>query len=139
LLWKPERSARVDDRRYLRDVTIGLVVYLLLMLLVWPQTMHLTSMWLRAVVALLPVLPLAWMIRALLRVVLGGDELERRNHLQALAVAAGVVGLCSLALGLLALAKVIGFSAVALVMVAPALLLVHATAWLWLRRRYRDA
>lgn len=139
LLWKPDRSARVDDRRYLRDVTIGMVVYMLLMLLVWPRAMYLTSVWLKAVVALLPVLPLAWMIRALLHVVLGGDELERRTHLQALAVAAGVVGLCSLALGLLALAKVIGFSAIALVMVAPALLLVHVTAWLWLRRRYRDA
>lgn len=139
LLWKPDRSARADDRRYLRDVTIGLIVYLLLMMLVWPRAMHLTSAWLKAVGVLLPVLPFAWVIRALLRVVLGGDELERRIHLQALAVAAGVVGLCSLALGLLALAKVTGFSAIALVMVAPALLLVHVTAWLWLRRRYRDA
>ena len=139
LLWKPDRPARADDRRHLRDITIGLIVYLLLMLLVWPRAMHLAPGWLKATGVLLPVLPFAWVVRTLLRVVTGGDELERRIHLQALGIAAGVVGLCSLALGLLAIAEIIDFSAIALVMVVPALLLVHCGARLWLRRRYRDA
>lgn len=139
LLWKPDRSPRADDRRYLRDITIGLIVYLLLMLLVWPRAMHLEPGWLKVTGVLLPVLPFAWVVRTLLRVVMGGDELERRIHLQALGIAAGVVGLCSLALGLLAIARIIDFSAIALLMVVPALLLVHCGARLWLRRRYRDA
>jgi hypothetical protein len=139
LLWKPDRPARADDRRHLRDITLGLVAYLLLMLLVWPRAMHLESGWLKAIGVLLPVVPFAWVVRTLLRVVMGGDELEQRIHLQALGIAAGVVGLGSLALGLLAIAKMVDFSALALVMVVPALLLVHCGARLWLRRRYRDA
>ncbi|MGI8561475.1 MAG: hypothetical protein ACR2J7_08600, partial [Luteimonas sp.] len=62
------------------------------------------TIWLRAAVALLPMLPLAWMIRVMVGNVLAGDELQRRIDLEAVAVAGLVVGLGSLTLGLLVIA-----------------------------------
>src|SRR5690554_8195362 len=66
--------------------------------------------WLRAGVGLLPVLAIGWAIRVVVRQALAGDELQRRINLEAIAVAALVVGLGSLTLSLLVVADVIAVS-----------------------------
>jgi hypothetical protein len=92
------------------------------------------ALWLRAAVALLPMLPIAWMIRVMVGNVLAGDELQRRIDLEAVAV----VGLGSLTLGLLVIARafvVTGRSV--LIWVFPTLVLSYGLARIWAARRYR--
>ncbi len=60
---------------------------------------------LRAMVSLLPVIPIAFAIREVLRLVRASDELQRRIDLEALATAALVVGLAGLSLGFLVSAQ----------------------------------
>jgi len=94
--------------------------------------------WLRTVVVLLPVLPMAFAIRAVVKIVLAGDELQRRIDLEAIAIAALAVGLGTLTLSLLMVVKVVSISGqAALVWVFPALWVGYSFARLWAARRYR--
>lgn len=96
------------------------------------------SRWLRILVVLLPVLPMAFAIRAVVRIVLAGDEMQRRIDLEAIAIAALAVSLGTLTLSLLMVAKVVAISGqTALVWVFPALWVGYCVARLWAARRYR--
>ena len=92
----------------------------------------------RAVVSLIPLIPIGFAIRAVLRLVRNGDELERRIDLEALAIAAVAVGMATLTLNLLIKAGVIEISShLATVWVLPALLLTYVAAKIWARKRYQ--
>jgi hypothetical protein len=92
----------------------------------------------RGAIALLPMLPIVWLIRSLVANVLAGDELQRRIDLQAVAVASLLVGLGTLSLGLLVIARVVEISArSALLWIFPALLFGYGLARIWAARRYR--
>lgn len=96
------------------------------------------ALWLRTAVALLPTLPIAWMIRVMVDNVLAGDELQRRIELEAVAVAGLVVGLGSLTLGLLVIAGVLAVTGrTVLVWIFPTLVLSYGLARIWAARRYR--
>ena len=96
------------------------------------------SSMLRALVSLLPVVPIAFAIRAVVRLVLGGDEMQRHIDLEALAIAAVVVGFGCLTLSLLLVAEVIDVSARhAMLWVFPAQWVAYALARIWAQRRYR--
>lgn len=91
----------------------------------------------RAVVSLLPMIPISLAIRGVVRIVLRGDELQRQIDLQAIAVSSVAVGLGTLTLGLLIKAQVIAISGLsALIWVFPALWLGYGLARLWAARRY---
>ena len=100
-----ERS-RAIERRYAREFMPAMVAYVLVMLYVWPLQKTMDAGWLKLATALLPVLPIAWAIVACIRYVLGSDELERRQHLEALAIGVAIVSVASVALGFLAAANV---------------------------------
>ncbi len=92
----------------------------------------------RALVSLLPVVPIVFAIRAVVRLVLSGDEMQRRIDLEALAVAALVVGFGCLSVSLLLVAEVIEVSArQAMIWVFPAHWIVYALARIWAQRRYQ--
>lgn len=92
----------------------------------------------RAVVSLIPLIPIGFAIRAVIRMVRDGDELERRIDLEALAFAAVAIGMLALTLNLLMSARVIEISAnMATVWVLPGLLLTYACAKIWARSRYQ--
>lgn len=101
-----ERS-RYADRRYLREFMPAMLIYMALMLYVWPLQKGLPVGWLKGALALSPALPVAWVIVASIRFVLASDELERRQHLEALAIGVSLVCVVSIALGLLAAARLI--------------------------------
>ena len=92
----------------------------------------------RSLLALLPMLPIALVARAIVRVIRDSDELERRIDLEAAAIAGLAVGLGFFSLGLLASGEVIVLdgSAVA-VWVFPALCGTFGLAKLWASRRFR--
>jgi hypothetical protein len=123
-------------RRYYREFFPAMLAYVLYMLFVWPYVRHIPDPVLRGAVALLPVLPIALVIRAMVRLVLGSDELEQRTHLVGLAVATAVVAVLSLAGGFLAAAHVVSLDGSVLLCVFPALMLAYAAGRSWANRRY---
>lgn len=93
---------------------------------------------LRVLVALLPVVPIGFAIRAVVRLVRAGDELQRRIDVEALAIAALVAGLGALSASLLIIAGAFETSArTALAWVLPALSVTYVFARIVTARRYR--
>ncbi|WP_266170326.1 hypothetical protein [Dyella subtropica] len=129
---------RREDRRYVREFTLGMVTYVLTMMFVWPLLRQVEPVWLKGVIAFTPAIPVALVILAMVRYVLGSDEFMQRMHLQALAVAAGVVGFASMAVGFLVAAEVLALDGSMLLYVYPALCVVYGVAFAWSKRRYRD-
>lgn len=125
------------DRRYLREFIPAMVVYVAIMIFVWPLLRQVEQPWLRGLIAVSPSLPIALLIGAMVRYVLGSDEFMRRLHLEALAISAGVVGFASIAVGFLVAAKVVALDGSMLLLVYPALCLVYGVALAWSKRRYR--
>lgn len=116
-----ERS-RTIERRYTRQFMPAMLIYMVAMLYVWPLQKTMEPGLLKLASALLPVLPIAWLIVASIRYVLGHDELERRQHLEALAIGVAIVSVASMVLGFLAAANLIVVDAsLALLLVYPAL------------------
>jgi hypothetical protein len=132
-----ERMRKVD-RWYVRVLLPTFIVYMVLMLNVWPMYSRIEVPWLRIVVVLLPTLPLAVVVWAMMRYMARCDELERRQQLEAVGIAAAVVSLVSFALGLLAATKLIAVNgALVLLLVFPALCIVYGSACAWSKWRWR--
>ncbi len=127
---------RPIHRRYQREFWPPMLAYVLIMLLLWPLLPRMHSEWLKVGLAVLPVLPVLFVVRAMVRLVLGSDELEQRIHLIGLAIAATVVSALSLAGGFLAAAGVLRLDGSILIMVWPVLVVVYALGRGWAARRY---
>jgi hypothetical protein len=96
------------------------------------------ALWLRAATSLLPILPMLLAVRAVVRLILAGDELQRRIDLEAIAASSLLVGLGALTLNLLIRAEVLEISSrQATLWVLPALWVGYALARIWAARRYR--
>lgn len=128
--------ARAAYRRYRREFFPAIVGYMLVMVLLWPQVHHVRDPLLKGLLALVPVLPMVLVIRAMVRLVLGSDELEQRIHLIGLAVSTALVGTLSMVGGFLAAAGVVAFDGTILIWVFPALVIVYGLARGWASRRY---
>jgi hypothetical protein len=123
-------------RRYYREFVPAMLAYVVIMLFGWPYLRQVDEPVLKAVLALLPVVPIALVIRAMVRLVLGSDELEQRTHLVGLAVATAVVAVLSLAGGFLAAAHVVNLDGTILIWVFPVLMLTYSAGRGWANRRY---
>lgn len=94
--------------------------------------------WLRGGVSLLPVVPIAFFSRAMVRFIRDNDELQRRIDLEAIAIASLIVAIGYFTLGLLAAADVISIAGdVAMIWVLPALCGTFGLVKLWSARRYQ--
>lgn len=132
-----ERMRKVDRWKH-RVVLPTTVAYIVLMLYVWPLEPHIHAPWLRWIVVLLPAVAVAIITWAMARYIAHCDELERRQQLEAIGIAAGVVGLVSFALGLLVVTKLIVIDGgLALLMVFPAFGFVFGCVRAWTRWRGR--
>jgi len=130
---------RPVHRRYLREFIPAMLGYVLLILgsVYWLRFGQPPANW-RPVIALLPVLPIILVMRAMVRVIRDSDELERRIELEAVAISALLVGTGFFSAGLLAGAKVIVLDGDAVaVWVLPALCAIYGIAKCWAVRRYR--
>ncbi|GAB3028439.1 hypothetical protein GCM10027285_08420 [Oleiagrimonas citrea] len=134
-LYTRDEPLRAPQRRYMREFFPAIVAYVVILFSVWPLLQHVHANGLRVLIALLPVLPVAFVVRAMVRLVLASDELERRIQLEAISIASLSVGLVSLALGFMAAAGVVLLKN-ALVLVLPAMFAVYGVAVWWIRRRY---
>jgi hypothetical protein len=133
---------RPVQQRYLREFWPAIAAYVIVLFgSIWllrhfGDSLGVTS---RSALALLPMVPIAMVARAIVRVIRDSDELERRIDLEAAAIAGLVVGLGFFSLGLLASGKVIELdgSAVA-IWVFPALCGTYGIAKAWASRRFRE-
>jgi hypothetical protein len=129
---------RREDRRYLREFVPAMIAYFAIMLFVWPLHKTADATWLKGLIALLPALPIAGVAVSMFRYVTASDEFMQRLHLQALAVAAGVIAVGSMAVGFLSSAKVLVLDGSALLLVFPALCVTYGLTLAWAKRRYGD-
>jgi hypothetical protein len=135
------KTMRHVQKRYLREFWPAIAAYVIVLFgSVWLLRNHGDSLGMaaRSALSLLPMLPIALVSRAIVRVIRDSDELERRIDLEAAAVAGLAVGLSFFSLGLLASGKVIVLegSAVA-IWVFPALCGTYGIAKVWASRRFR--
>lgn len=98
---------RAVHKRYLRELMTAMATYVLLVFFAKWALHHVESLPLRALVAVSPMLPIALTLRAMFRVILGQDELERRIDLESIALAAAATAAGFLGYGLLMNADVV--------------------------------
>jgi hypothetical protein len=129
---------RSVDRWHVRIMLPALVAYVLLMIYAWPLAGRIDTPWLKALVVLLPMVPLLFVAWSMVRYVNRCDEMERRQHLESAGIAVLVVSVASMALGLLAANRLIVVDgALVLQLVFPALCLVYGLACVWFKWRNR--
>lgn len=127
--------ARQLYRRYQLEFLPAMAIYMAVMILLWPQVAKVDALWLKWLLALLPMLPLGLAILAMVRLVLRSDELEQRAHLIGLAVAAALVAFLSMAGGFLAAAHLVKVDGSILIWVFPVLVLAYAVVRGWAAQR----
>jgi len=131
---------REVHRRYLRRFLPAMAVYVALMVAYGFVARLIPGAAPRALLALVPLLPLAVAIRAFVRVLREQDELERRIDLEAIAVAA-----LSTSFGFFTLGLVLGaggwprWSAAVALWVLPCFFATYGLAKWWVMRRYLRA
>ena len=133
-----EMYSQAAGRRYIRALWPALICYsLALFASIFLIKRGIDSLPLRAVVAVLPVLALAFMVRAALRYLREIDELQRRIETEAIGIASLLVSLLYFAGGLLQKARVIDLDAgAAMIWVFPLLCATYGIAKMVLTRRY---
>ena len=125
-------------RQYLREFLPAMGAYVLAVFASLLLLKNIDAPATRALVALLPVLPIAFALRAIMRYVRNVDEMQQRIELEAIAFATAFVSLLYLAGGFLQLARVIDLHAgTAMAMVFPLVCGVYGIAKPVVARRFR--
>lgn len=134
-----ESFAQPAARRYQRATWPIMIAYaLVLFASIWLIRRGIEPVWLRAIVAVVPVVPLALFLRAALRYLRETDELQRRIETESIGVASLLVSLLYFGAGLLQKAGVIALDAgAAMLWVFPVLMLCYGLAKFLAARRYR--
>lgn len=131
---------RAIQKRYLREMLAATIAYVALIVLFAMGIPHLKVAALRIVLALLPLLPVLAMIRAMVRLLRDEDELERRIDLEAFAIASMLTGFGFFSVGLLLSVNVLTRPPAFLVaiLVLPALFGTYGLAKVFVARRYAN-
>jgi hypothetical protein len=125
--------ARQGRRLYLRELVIALAAYsvvlvaALLLVEAYPR-----APW-RWAVVLAPLVPVAWVLRAVVRGMGRMDELQRRIQLEALAFAFAGGSLVTLTVGFL---QIVGLPPLPWMLVWPVYALLWAVGGFWAQHRY---
>ncbi len=131
-----DEPMRPAQRRYLRDFFPAIIAYMLIVIFGWSQIASIDSILLKWVLALLPVVPIMLILRAMLRLLRASDELQQQMQLQAIAIAAMGVGLASFAAAFLVAAELLPVDNL-LMLVLPAMIGTYGLALAWIKRKYR--
>ncbi|WP_369942236.1 hypothetical protein [Xanthomonas medicagonis] len=141
LWWSPgglrDSAPPALARRYYREFGLPMLFYVGVMLC-WKRLLgSVDAHWLRVVVALLPALLVALVIRAVARFVRDSDEMQRRIELESIAIAAALVSGGYMAAGFLQAAEMIALPAsAAMLWVFPLLCMTYGIAKSVNARRY---
>lgn len=139
--WLPDeedRRQRQLGRRYLRDASPGLLIYLVLLLAAPWMAAHPQPTWLLFLLCLLPLFALAWTLRAAMRYLRDADELQRKIELESWAIAALVVAELYFGAWVMQRFGLIHLDAeAAMAWVFACIMGVRLGASVWLRRKYQ--
>ena len=127
---------RFNESRYRSQLSIAMVAYMAAMLLVWPLSRTAASVPLKVVLAVVPVLPMLFVIGLLARRIGTSDEFEQRVHLVALGASTALLGALSLVGGFLAAAGVLRLDGSILIWVFPVTMIGYGIARWWLLVRH---
>lgn len=127
---------RYNETQYRRRLSVAMVAYLAAMLLVWPLGHTVASVPLKVLLAVVPVLPMLYVIGLMAWRIGASDELEQRVHLLALGAATALLGALSLTGGFLAAAGVVALQGSILIWVFPVTMLAYGAARWWLLVRH---
>jgi hypothetical protein len=138
--WMPEPCDTAPlalRRRYLREFLPPMVGYMLALVVSLTLLKRVEAEWLRALVALLPLPPIVFAMRAIVRYIRDTDELQRRIELEAVSISTALVSMLYLAAGFLQAAGVIDVAAsAAMIWVFPLVCLVYGLAKIAVARRF---
>ena len=133
-----DSSTRALRRRYLREFVPAMIGYLVLLVVSLLLLKRLEDEALRAIAALLPVVPIALVLRAIIRFIRDADELQRQIELEAVSIATALVSLVYMAGGFLQLARVIDIpSGAAMIWVFPLQCATYGLVKAIVARRFR--
>ena len=132
-----DEPMRPAQRNYMREFLPAMAAYVVLLFLSQMLLRQVHEVPLRVLVVLLPIVPIIFVVRAMVRLVLASDELERRLQLEAISISSMSVGLLSFAAAFLRGAGLLPIEN-ALMLVLPALFAAYGIASWWVRRRFRD-
>ncbi len=98
---KSENPTSAARRRYLIEFTLSMIAYIVIVLISVRAINHGLPGSLKLVFALLPLVPVAFVFAAIVRYMGSVDELQRRIHVESLALAAGITALLAITYGFL--------------------------------------
>jgi hypothetical protein len=125
-------------RRYAREFFPAMIGYIVAVFVSLWLLKRVDEPLLRAALALLPVAPIALVLRSVIRYIRDVDEMQQRIELEATSLATALVSLLYLAGGFLQTAKVIELRAgMTMLMVFPLICAVYGIAKIFVVRRYR--
>jgi len=127
---------RLSQKQYEWRVLVAMALYTLCMLVEWPLVRAAGSLPLKCLLALVPVLPMIYVIILMARRIRDSDELERQTHLIGLGISTAVVGAVSLVGGFLSIANVLKLDGSILIWVFPGLMFCYGLARWQVARRY---
>ena len=121
------------SKRYAREFIIAMIAYGIV-IIISRLTLNNTgeSPW-RFVLALLPLIPVLFLITGFIRYLSGIDELQQRIQLQAIGLAAGTTGLLTFAYGFLELE---GFPSLSTFFIFPLMIMLWGLGLAFFSRRY---
>ena len=128
--------SRMNNKRYERQVMLSMAIYMVVLFAANPLLHATRSLPLKALLALVPVLPVLYVIALMWRRIRDSDELEQRTNLVALGVAAALVSALSLVGGFLSAGGVVQLKGDVLIWVFPVLMVGYGGAYKWVSRRY---
>jgi hypothetical protein len=128
--------ARFSENQYRRQLSFAMLAYMAAMLLVWPLSRTAASVPLKLLLAVVPVLPMLFVIGLMARRIAASDEFEQRVHLLALGAATALLGALSLVGGFLDAAGVLALRGSVLIWVFPVTMLGYGAARWWLLVRH---
>jgi hypothetical protein len=125
-----------SQKQYEGRVLVAMALYTLCMLVEWPLVRTAASLPLKCLLALVPVLPMIYVIVLMARRIRDSDELERQMHLIGLGISTALVGAASLVGGFLSIANVLKLDGSILIWVFPGLMFCYGLARWQVARRY---
>jgi hypothetical protein len=124
-----------SKKQYESQLLWTMLLYSAFMLFAWPLLRTVDRFPLKLLLALAPMMPLAYLIVLIARRIRASDEFEQRTHLVALGVAAAVTSALGLIGGFLSIAGVVQLDGSVLIWVFPVIMWSYSIArWSVLRR-----
>jgi hypothetical protein len=135
-IWGGDAMTRFSQAQYERRMLVTVALYSAFMLFAWPLMNSVTSLWLKALLSLVPVLPMIYLVGLMARRIRTSDEFEQRIHLIALGVATAVTSVLGLVGGFLSIAGVWSVGGSVLIWVFPVIVWSYSAARWYVQRRY---